>query len=177
LSGALLWMLVAAASAEPSVELQALVTGRFELAEPSAEYEPRLDASVDAGLSALPAILAPLARLRLKPAVYATVCPEIILGLDPERLDVSCGGEQAPFSRRLDGSDGPVMDSTGAYEVSIEYGQRWVSMRMAGQMGGQGYRYEFPPEGGMVLHATIFSRFLPDDLVWTLGYRRVDQGS
>ncbi len=167
-------LLPAPRAEEPSAELQALVTGRFELAETEESYEPRLDAAVDAGLDALPSILVPLARMRLKPAVYATVCPEIDLGLDSERLRVSCGGEQAPFSRRLDGLDGPVMDSTGAYQVTIEHGERWVSMRMAGDKGGQSYRYEFPAEGGMLLESTIFSRYLPGDLVWSLRYRRAE---
>ena len=33
--------------------------------------------------------------------------------------------------------------------------------------------YGFEPDGGMVLHAIIFSPYLPDDLSWSLRYRRV----
>jgi hypothetical protein len=170
---AVLFVVASWAAGAPSAELQAKATGRFALADSPSVYEPELDAAVELGMVSLPSIIRPLARLRLKPAVYATLCPEIELGLSGELLDVSCGGEQAPFSRRLDGSDGPIIDATGAYQVEITHGDDWVSMRFAGDKGGQINRYTFGLDGGMVLNGTIFSPYLPDDLSWTLRYRRV----
>ncbi len=167
---ALLVGVATAASPEPG--LLAVATGHFVLAEQPAVYEPRLDAAVEKGMESLPFIIKPLARLRLKPAVYETVCPELSLALSGELLDLSCGGEQAPFSRRLDGSDGPIYDDGDPYQVTIAHGPSWVSIRFAGDAGGQANRYVFQPDGSMVLHATIFSKYLPDDLNWTLSYRR-----
>jgi hypothetical protein len=145
------------------------------LAEAPAAYAPRLDAAVERGMEALPFFIKPLARLRLRPSVYETVCPSLSLSLTEALLDVSCGGEQAPFSRRLDGSDGPILDDGDAYQVVIQHGPRWVSLRFAGDKGGQENRYQFEADGSMVLSATIFSPYLPDDLVWSLRYRRVDE--
>jgi hypothetical protein len=164
-----------AAAQAPSAELQVLASGHFVLVEPHAVYEPRLDAAVEQGMASLPFIVKPLARLRLKPAVYETVCPELSLQLDGERLYLSCGGEQAPFHRRLDGSDGPIMDDGDAYQVVINLQEHSVGLRFAGDKGGQANRYDFEADGGMVLHATIFSPYLPDDLSWTLRYRRVGE--
>ncbi len=163
-----------AAAAPPTAELRELTTGHFVLADDPAIYEPVLDAAVEQGMESLPFFIKPLARMRLRPAVYETVCPELTLGLSSSLFDVSCGGEQAPFSRRLDGSDGPIMDDGDAYQVRIEHGPRWISLRFAGDKGGQANRYSFEADGSMVLHATIFSPYLPDDLIWSLRYRRVD---
>jgi hypothetical protein len=163
------------AAQEPSVELQALATGRFVLAEAPSAYQPRLDAAVEQGMVSLPFIIKPLARLRLRPAVYETVCEELSLGLDGERLRVSCGGEQAPFDRRLDGSDGPIFDDGDAYRVDILVTERSVGLRFEGDRGGQANTYRFEPDGSMVLQATIFSPYLPDDLNWSLRYRRSDE--
>ena len=167
-----LMMMGLAGAAAPSPELLARATGSFVLAEGPALYEPKLDAAVESGMDSLPFFVKPLARLRLKPAVYETVCPGLSIGLSAEVFDLSCGGEQAPFSRKLDGSDGPVIDEGDAYQVRIEHGPDWVSIRFSGEKGGQANRYVFQPDGGMVLHATIFSPYLPDDLSWTLRYRR-----
>jgi len=167
-----LMLVVVAMAAPPEPALQPLATGSFVLVEGPAAYEPRLDQAVEQGMDSLPFVIKPLARLRLKPAVYETVCPELSLALSTEILDVSCGGAQAPFSRRLDGSDGPIMDDGDPYQVRIEHGPDWVSLRISGDKGGQTNRYVFQPDGSMVLHATIFSSYLPDDLNWTLRYRR-----
>lgn len=169
----LLLLLPLAAAQVPSAELQALASGHFVLAETPVAYAPKLDAAVEQGMASLPFIIKPLARLRLKPAVYETVCPELSLGLDGERLYLSCGGEQAPFDRRLDGSDGPIIDDGDAYQVEILLQERAVGLRFAGDKGGQANRYVFDADGGMTLYATIFSPYLPDDLTWTLRYRRV----
>ena len=157
----------------PSAELQALASASFVLADAPVVYEPVLDAAVEGGMESLPFFVKPLARLRLRPAVYETVCPKLDLALDGERLHVSCGGEQAPFSRRLDGGDGPIQDDGDTYHVQVLITERSVGLRFAGDKGGQSNIYAFEPDGGMVLHATIFSPYLPDDLVWTMRYRRV----
>ncbi len=172
MSPGLLLLVGLAGAAAPEPGLLAQASGSFVLAQSAATYEPTLDAAVEKGMESLPFFVKPLARLRLKPAVYETVCPELSIGLSAELFDLSCGGEQAPFSRRLDGSDGPIIDEGDAYQVSIQHGPDWVSIRFSGDKGGQANRYVFQPDGGMVLHATIFSPYLPDDLNWTLRYRR-----
>ncbi len=158
----------------PSASLRARATGHFVLAEPPTVYEPRLDAAVEKGMESLPFIVKPLARLRLRPAVYNTVCGEVSLALDVETFQLSCGGEQAPFTRRLDGSDPPLIDDGDPYQVEVRVEADRVGLRFSGDKGGQANTYVFQTDGSMVLHATIFSKYLPDDLSWTLHYRRAD---
>jgi len=173
-SSVLLLLGASLAAPPPSAALQAKATGRFVLAEAPAAYEPRLDAAVELGMASLPFFVKPLARLRLRPAVFETVCPEVSLTLDAETFQLSCGGEQAPFTRRLDGSDGPLMDDGDAYQVQVRLMDSSVGLRFSGDKGGQSNTYAFQPDGSMVLHATIFSPYLPDDLEWQLRHRRAD---
>ncbi len=169
-----LLLVAAVQAAAPSVELQARATGHFVLAEPREVYVPRLEAAVEDGMASLPFFIKPLAKLRLRPAVFNTVCESVDLALTAERFDISCGGELAPFSRALDNSDGPIIDDGDPYDVRVEHGENWVSIRFSGEMGGRASRYELEPDGGMVIHTVIFSGYLPDELSWSLRYRRAD---
>ena len=158
----------------PPAALQAKATGRFVLAEAPAAYEPRLEAAVESGMESLPFFIKPLARLRLRPAVFVTICPEVSLVLDGETFSASCGGEQAPFTRRLDGSDGPLIDDGDPYQVQVTVTATSVGLRFTGEKGGQANTYVFEPDGSMVVHSTLFSPYLPDALIWSLRYRRGD---
>jgi hypothetical protein len=162
----------AGAADPPAAELRALATGRYVLAEAPPAYEPRLNAAVERGMASLPFFIRPLARAKLRPAVYETVCSVVTIALDGERLQVSCGGAQAPFSRRLDGTDGPLIDDGDAYDVEVLLTDHAVGLRFSGDSGGQANTYAFEPDGSMTLRSSIFSRFLPDDLSWSLRYRR-----
>jgi len=170
-------MLVAslALAEPPAPDLPALATGRFVLAEPAAVYNPRLDAAVEEAIASLNFLIRPLAGLRLRPAVYETVCPDLRLTLDAQVFTVQCADGQ-PETRHLDGRDWTHMDDGDLYRVRIVREGRSIAVSSTGERGGQANTYAFTPDGCLSLQGSIFSESLPAPLRWTLPYRRVPAG-
>jgi len=169
----LLWALLAAlaARAQAPAALPELASGRFLLQEAPEVYRPRLDTAVEKAIASLHFAFRPLARLRLRPAVYETVCGDLRLQLDAESFAVQCAGGESE-RRRLDGSDGTYVDDGDTYRIRIRLQGNSVEVTCAGERGGQSNTYAFEPDGRLVLHGSIFSSSLPTPLAWTLPYLR-----
>ncbi|MFH1466382.1 MAG: hypothetical protein ABIO70_18505 [Pseudomonadota bacterium] len=159
----------------PASDLPALATGRFLLAETPAEYGPRLDAAVDEAIASLNFLIRPLAGLRLRPAVDATVCPDLRLTLVGEVFTVQCAGGEVEL-RYLDGRDQSYLDGSDPYRIRVTREGRSIAVVHTGERGGQAKRYTFTEDGALRLEGTIFSSSLPAPLRWTLPYRRASSG-
>ncbi len=160
----------------PPESLRRAATGRFLLAESPTHYKPRLDTTVEKAIASLHWALRPLARLRLRPAVYETVCHDISFVVTEELFTVRCAGQE-PFSRRLDRPPEPLLDEEDdgePYQVRLDLEEDAITVTFDGPKGGQRNRYRFPGDGSLQLSGTIFSKSLPEPVVWQLPYKRAD---
>jgi hypothetical protein len=168
---ALLLLCHGALADHPAGGLAAVANGRFLLAEAPPAYQPRLDTAVERAIASLHFAIRPLARHRLRPAVYETVCADLSLHLTEELFAVQCAGDE-PETRHFDGRDSTFTDGGDPYRVTFAFEGRSLTVTYAGPRGGQSNTYEFDAAGALRLHGSIFSSSLPEPLRWTLPYRR-----
>lgn len=129
---------------------------------------------MDEAIASLNFLIRPLAGLRLRPAVDATVCLDLRLTMDAQSFTVQCVGGEAE-TRYLDGREQFYLDGD-PYRIRVTREGRSIAVGHTGERGGQANRYIFTEDGALRLEGTIFSSSLPAPLRWTLPYRKAPSG-
>lgn len=156
----------------PPEGLLEVATGRFVLTEQAPGVRRRLDTAVEHAIASLNFAIRPLARYRLRPAVYETVCSDLFLRLTRDAFTVQCAARDAE-TRHFDGRDAHFEEDGEPYEVTFAFEGDGVQVTTSGPRGGQSNCYTFDGAGGMDLRGSIFSTSLPQPLRWILPYKRV----
>jgi hypothetical protein len=169
------WLVLAVAwplavRSEPSAELQAKMTGHFRVAEAEAVLEQRLAAAIDHAVEPMNFIARPIARSRLRSAVY--YCKDYEMALGPETTRVACDDRQ-PIARRLDNSEGPVAGlQPGPVDVRVQVGSDTVELSVVGADGTRITTYRFGDGGALEVSVKVVSPRLERPVTWKVLYRR-----
>lgn len=157
-----------ALAGSPSEELQARLTGVFQIAESVAELEPRLDAAVDKAIASLFLPFRPLAKIKLRPEVEP--CATYTVKLTAEVFASHCEGEKDdPISL---GQPRTIYDDGDAYQVTTVVGTRSVKVSVMGEDGGRNTTWIAGEEGRLQVSSAIVSPHLAEPLAWTISYRK-----
>ena len=167
---AMVWPLIA--SAQPSAELQAKMTGRFRVAESDSELKERLAAAVEHAIEPMSFIARPIARSRLQRAVY--YCKAYEMALDAQTVRVACD-DRPRIDRRLDNSEGKVAGlQPEPVDVKVQVGADTVELAIAGSDGTRITTYRFGDGGTLEVDVKVVSPSLERPITWKVRYRRVD---
>jgi hypothetical protein len=162
--------LAPARAGEPSADLQARMSGRFELAEPKAAVEERLAQTIEQTISPMNFLIRPIARSRLgRVVVY---CGQYDLGLDAQKVRVKCD-ERAPIERKLDNSEGRLAGlDEQPVQVDVKVESDAVALTFGAEEGMRTTTYRFDADGGMEVQVSVVSSQLGKPIEWAIRYRR-----
>jgi hypothetical protein len=164
--------LATVSAAEPSTQLQAKMTGRFRLAESEATASQRLAAAIEHAVEPMNFIARPIARSRLKRAVY--YCKQYELALGPETVHIVCD-DRPPVDRRLDNSEGPLVGlDAEPLDVRAQVGADTVELAFKGADGSRTTTYQFGEGGTLEVRVKVESESLERPVAWKVLYRRAD---
>jgi hypothetical protein len=160
----------AAAGTAPSPELQARMTGHFRVAESDDVLQQRLAAAIEHAIEPMNFVARPIARSRLREAVYYCKQYEMVLGA--EAVHIACD-DRPPIDRRLDNSEGPMAGlQSGPADVHVQVGTDTVELRVTGADGSRTTRYRFGDRGELEVSVEVSSPRLERPVTWKVGYRR-----
>ncbi len=162
---------MAAAPSFAAPPLTAQLTGQWVIADTPDELIANLEEAIETAVASMPRAF----RLFARPALrkHATTCDEVYLEMDGHTVTRQCDAK-APLTRRLDNSEGAIVGKDGKpCDVDVAVDRSSVQLSFQNTEGGQ--RDHYRAEGGDVLVVTheLYAPQLPEDLVWTVRYRRV----
>jgi hypothetical protein len=170
LAGFIVFALASSAAAAPSAELQAKMTGRFELAESETAVAQRLAAAIETAIEPMSFIARPIARSRLARPVY--YCKRYELALDAEAVHVACD-DRPRVDRRLDNSEGPATGlDAEPLDVKVSTGADTVQMVFTSSDGKRTTTYRFGDAGALEVSVKVESESLERPVAWKILYRR-----
>lgn len=150
--------------------LPAQLSGQWVLDDTPDGLREKVDAAIETAVVHMPRAF----RLFARPALrkHATTCDELFLDVDSQTVTRQCN-DGAPLTRLLDNSEGDIVGKDGKRcDVDVTLDRFGVHLVFQNTEGGQ--RDHYRTEGGDTLVVTheLYAEQLPEDLVWTVRYRR-----
>jgi hypothetical protein len=159
-------------AAEPPADLQTRMSGRYELAEPKATVDARMQQAIEQSVAPMNFLIRPIARSRLGQVVV--YCDRYELGLDAERVRVKCDA-RPPIERKLDNSEGKVSGlDAEPVQIKVSIESDAVALAFETEQGMRTTTYRFDASGGMELRVSVISSQLEKPIEWAIHYRRAD---
>ncbi len=152
----------------------AQLSGTWVLAEQEDTIRTRIDDAIESIMDQMEGVYAAfrwVARPQLRK--FAKVCERYELRVDGDQFTWRCdddGAQERVFGK----GSAPIIGEDGnIYDVRVALNDSAISMTSDGASGGE--RAEFLPRDGstMVVRKAMYSPHMPDEVSWTMRYRRV----
>lgn len=157
------------ASATPTADAQALMTGKWVTTEGNATLTSNRDAAMEKAIAKMSFYMRPFAYSKLAEA--GNTCDAYTLALTEETLSWQCD-DRTTNTRKLDNSSPPGTNAAGnPVDITMWVTEGDIKIRWGDEDGNRTNKMVFSGDT-MTLTSAIKSPNLPEDMVWTATYKR-----
>lgn len=151
------------------------LSGTWVLAEGEDSIRARIDQSIDGMLSQMDGVYAAfrwIAGPQLRK--YAKVCSRYELKVEGDQFVWRCDDDGRQV-RNFDKAAAPIVGEDGnLYDVSVALMSEGIRMLKEGVSGGERAVFQADDPGTLVVSKAMFSTHMPNEVAWSMTYRRIE---